>query len=325
MAFTPADTTQLVVAAQEGDGRARAALIGGHLPLLYNIVGRALGGHSDVDDVVQETLLRAVRDLRTLRDPASFRSWLVAIAVRQIGAHRSRQRAHTARESAFDETVELPVTGAGFEEAALLRMGISAQRREVAQASRWLDPPFRTLFSLWWQENAGWLSRAEVAAAAGMTVAHTGVRLQRMREQLDLARAIVAALNGQPRCTGLAGVVARWEGDRTPLWRKRIGRHVRECPVCTGAAAGRLALERLLLGLAPLAVPAGLVAALTAEGLLPGYAGSAAAGAGIAGGLQVTLLGKLAQALAAHPLATLATGAALAAGTAVTYVNWPAP
>ncbi|WP_425556378.1 RNA polymerase sigma factor, partial [Kitasatospora nipponensis] len=48
-----ADHAELVVAAQAGDDRAREELIAAYLPLLYNIVGRALGGHADVDDVVQ--------------------------------------------------------------------------------------------------------------------------------------------------------------------------------------------------------------------------------------------------------------------------------
>lgn len=319
---------RLVFAAQQGDARARDELIGAHLPLLYNIVGRALGGHADVDDVVQETLLRAVRDLRALRDPRSFRSWLVAIAIRQIGTHRYRQRSHAEQTLAFAETEELPVAGVSFEDMAIARMQVSAQRHEIARAGRWIDPQDRTLLALWWQENAGWLNRGEVAAALGLTVAHTGVRLQRMREQLDLARAIEAALHAQPICAVLAGVVSRWDGSHTPLWRKRIGRHVRGCPVCSAAAAGRLALERLLLGLTPLAVPAGLAATLAAKGLLSGaVAGtSAAAGpTGVAGGVHATLIGKVAQVLASHPLATLAGGAALAVGTTATYVNWPGP
>ncbi|MFF3500303.1 RNA polymerase sigma factor [Streptomyces sp. NPDC003247] len=47
-----------------------------YLPLVYNIVGRAMDGHPDVDDVVQETMLRAVRGLPALRQPDRFRSWL---------------------------------------------------------------------------------------------------------------------------------------------------------------------------------------------------------------------------------------------------------
>ncbi|KND42289.1 RNA polymerase sigma factor, partial [Streptomyces stelliscabiei] len=82
-----------IAAAQAGDRRALDELVAGWLPLVYNIVGRALNGHADVDDVVQETMLRAVDNLDTLRDPDSFRSWLVAIAMRQI---RDRARRRTA-------------------------------------------------------------------------------------------------------------------------------------------------------------------------------------------------------------------------------------
>src|SRR2546430_13858328 len=72
-----------VIAAQRGDRAALDALAAAYLPLIYNIVGRALNGHPDVDDVVQETMIRALRGLGDLRDPLAFRSWLVAIAVRQ--------------------------------------------------------------------------------------------------------------------------------------------------------------------------------------------------------------------------------------------------
>jgi RNA polymerase sigma factor (sigma-70 family) len=69
-----------IAAAQDGDRRALDELGEVRLPLVYNIVGRALNGHADVDDVVQETMLRAVDNLGSLRAPDSFRSWLVAIA-----------------------------------------------------------------------------------------------------------------------------------------------------------------------------------------------------------------------------------------------------
>lgn len=72
-------------AARAGDRAALDDLLTGHLPLLYNIVGRALDGHPDVDVVVQETMLDAVRGIGGLRDPAAFRSWLVAIAMSGYG------------------------------------------------------------------------------------------------------------------------------------------------------------------------------------------------------------------------------------------------
>ena len=86
-----------VIAAQRGDRAALDALAAAYLPLVYNIIGRAMNGHPDVDDVVQETMIRALRGIGDLRDPLAFRSWLVAIAVRQV---RDSYRARVAAAAA---------------------------------------------------------------------------------------------------------------------------------------------------------------------------------------------------------------------------------
>lgn len=323
-----ADHVRLVVAAQRGDQRAREELVSAYLPLLYNIVGRALSGHADVDDVVQETLLRAVRDLPALRTPESFRSWLVSITLRQINTYWLRQRTLADRTTLIDEALPVPDAAAPLEETTILRLRMSDERGQAAEAGRWLDAEHRVLLSLWWQECAGLLSRQDIADATGNSVAHTGVRLHRMREQLELSRTIVAALAAEPRCPGLDATVSGWDGARTSVWRKRIGRHVRECSICTGVAAERVPAEWLLAGLTPLAVPAALVGALIAKGLLSGTTVTAVTTAATASATGTTagggaLLGKL-HAVTAHPIATLATGAVLVTGTA-TYVAWPEP
>ena len=156
-----------VIAAQAGDARALDSLLAGYLPLVYNIVGRALSGHADVDDVVQETMLRAVRGLSGLRDPAAFRSWLVAVAVRQMREHyRARQTAPVAELA--DEVAD---PAADFVELTIVRLGLSGQRAETAQATRWLDPGDRELLALWWLEAAGELDRGELVAALGLPAA----------------------------------------------------------------------------------------------------------------------------------------------------------
>ncbi|MFF8291443.1 sigma-70 family RNA polymerase sigma factor [Streptomyces sp. NPDC016309] len=332
MGLMDADHARLVVAAQAGDERAREELLAAYLPLLYNIVGRALSGHADVDDVVQETLLRVVRDLPALRAPESFRSWLVSITLRQINSHWHRQRTLADRTTVMDEALRVPAVGAALEDRTMLRLHLSDERRQVVEAARWLDPDHRVLLSLWWQECAGLLSRHDIADATGLSAAHAGVRLQRMREQLDLSRTIVAALEANPRCPQLNETVVGWDGLRTPVWRKRIARHTRACPVCTATTTQRVPAELLLLDIAPLAVPATLIAALAAKGLL---SGTAAGAAGLAaahttvgtavggGGLHGSLIGKL-HAVTAHPMVSLATGAVIVAGAA-TYATWPEP
>jgi DNA-directed RNA polymerase specialized sigma24 family protein len=168
-----------------------------------------MGGHPDVEDVVQETMLLVVRDLPALRQPESVRAWALAIAMRRVGAHRERA---TATEARVAVVADVPGPVADFEELAIVRLRLTGERRQVAEASRWLDDEDRTVLALWWQEAAGELSRAEVAGALNTGTAYAAVRIQRMRGQLDRRRALVAALAGQPRCAELDGAIKGWDG-----------------------------------------------------------------------------------------------------------------
>src|SRR5580693_5292288 len=110
----------MVIAAQRGDRRALDTLLAQYLPLLYNIVGRALNGHADTDDVVQETMLRAVRSIGDVRDPAAFRSWLVAVAVRQVRDHVSGRPLQLVGDAP-----DLAGPGADFVDLTIMRLGLS--------------------------------------------------------------------------------------------------------------------------------------------------------------------------------------------------------
>lgn len=250
----------LVTAAQTGDQQAQDELVAGYLPLVYNIVGRALDGHADVDDVVQETMLRALAGLASLRDPASFRSWLVAIAMNEIRRHWQQRASGQKSPGPLHEAHDVADPGADFVDLTIIRLGLVGQRREVAEATRWLDTDDRALLSLWWLEVSGELSRAEVASAMELPTQHATVRVQRMKTQLETARIVVRALTAAPRCPYLAEVVAPWDGTPSALWRKRLARHVRDCAMCSGHGAGLVLAERLLVGLALVPVSAALAA-----------------------------------------------------------------
>jgi RNA polymerase sigma factor (sigma-70 family) len=247
-----------VVAAQRGDREALDALAAGYLPLVYNIVGRAMNGHPDVDDVVQETMLRAVRGVGELRDPTAFRSWLVAIAIRQV---RDSYRDRLARPPAAEFDAPVP----DFAEQTVERLGLSGQRRQAAEATRWLDDDDRPVLALWWQEIAGDLTRADLAAGLGLTPPHAAVRVARMKERLAASRTIVYALGRTPQCQNIAAITDGWDGEPSPLWRKRLARHVRDCTWCRAGAADMVPAEQLLGVLPLLAVPAGLAGRVLSE------------------------------------------------------------
>jgi RNA polymerase sigma factor (sigma-70 family) len=333
------DELAAVAAACRGDGGALAALAGAYLPLVYNIVGRAMNGHPDVDDVVQETMLRAVRGIGELRDPAAFRAWLVAIAMRQV---RDSYRERLARPPAVDSDAPAP----DFADQAIARLGLSGQREQAAEAVRWLDDDDRPVLALWWQEAAERISRAELAAGLGLTPAHAAVRVARMKERLVTSRMVVHALRRRPRCESLAAITGSWDEVPGPLWRKRLARHVRDCAWCLAGTGDMIPAERLLGGLPLIAAPAGLAARVlgrVSAGLPAGHgaptgqaapARRAMAGHGLRGlraarhGRHVRLLSQ-GGVLSAPPkliAASLAVLACAAGGTvAVAHAGRPAP
>ncbi|MET9293682.1 sigma-70 family RNA polymerase sigma factor [Streptomyces sp. NPDC003077] len=275
----------LVVAAQDGDQRAQDELIAEYLPLVYNIVGRALNGHADVDDVVQESMIRVLDGLPGLREPESFRSWLVAITMNQIRRHWNAHQSAPV-DGRLQDAHGVADPGADFVDLTIMRLGLAGQRRDVAEATRWLEADDRALLSLWWLEAVGVLTRAEVAAALELSPQHTAVRVQRMKAQLEAARVVVRALSATPRCQELAPMVAQWDGVPSALWRKRIARHARGCAVCSGLWSGLVPAEGLLAGLALVPVAATLAASV-GSGVLRSQSvaafGRDAAGEGLAG------------------------------------------
>ncbi|GAB3855484.1 sigma-70 family RNA polymerase sigma factor [Dactylosporangium cerinum] len=246
----------LVAAARDGDRAAVEALAARYLPLVYTVVGRGADRDLDVDDIVQDTMMRVVTGVSGVRQAERFRSWVVTIALRQLADARAearRSRLSRADDPAGDDRED---PAADFVGLTVLRQVLDTEQREIAEAARWLDPAFRVVLSLWWLEAGGHLTRAEVAEALELSAAHAGVRVQRMREQLDVARSVVRALDAAPGCPALRDTTSGWDGELDPLWRKRIARHVRDCPRCSERSRRLAAAEGLLAGLPLLAPPA---------------------------------------------------------------------
>ncbi|MFC7528736.1 sigma-70 family RNA polymerase sigma factor [Actinoplanes sp. GCM10030250] len=301
------DLTDLVRAAQDGSVGAMDQLITGHLSLIYNIIGRALSGHPDVDDLVQDTMLQAIRGLGSLREPDRFRSWLIAIAYRRVQMHlRSRKMTLSRRHP---DPVDIVDPVSDFAERTTAELVVAEQRRELAEAGRWLEDTDRRLLALWWQEASGDLTRTELAAVLGVKPNHAAVKVQRMKAQLDLSRGVVRALRAKPICPELSEQIRFWDGSTDSIWRKRLARHVRDCPKCRIHQNGLVAPERLLLGIVALPVPAALLAGIQAT--VHGGAAVAPAAAGTSLVAHVTTLVQH-KSLAAATVATVAVSGGFA-------------
>ena len=73
--------TELVVSAQAGDRQAFDALATSMYDQLYAVARRILRDGYAAEEAVQECLIRAWRDLRSLREPSSFEAWMHRLLV----------------------------------------------------------------------------------------------------------------------------------------------------------------------------------------------------------------------------------------------------
>ena len=65
-----------------------------HLDAGYTLARHLVGDAADAEDVVQESVLRALRYFHTLRDPADARAWFLAIVRRECWEGRGRSTPH---------------------------------------------------------------------------------------------------------------------------------------------------------------------------------------------------------------------------------------
>jgi len=77
----PSDAV-LVLAARAGEDWAREALFRRHAPMVNGLAYRVMGRDEDVDDLVQDSFVQALRGLDRLAEPQAFAAWLGSIVVR---------------------------------------------------------------------------------------------------------------------------------------------------------------------------------------------------------------------------------------------------
>ena len=83
----------LVTRAREGDQDAFRVLVERHSQALFRLAYRMTGNEHDAEDMVQETFLRACRQLSRFESRSSFHTWLHRIAANcSLDLLRKRQR-----------------------------------------------------------------------------------------------------------------------------------------------------------------------------------------------------------------------------------------
>lgn len=171
------DETELLARARSGDVQARDTLVRAYLPDVYRVTRRVLNDPDMAEDAAQDAILNALAALHRFRGEASFRTWLLRIAVnaaRTVGRRQGRRR-----EVSLVLADNEPSRGVDPAVRAVLRTEVE----RVEGLLQRLPPKQRMVVALRVQQG---LSYAEVAAALGCTEGaarvnyHLGVK--RLRE-----------------------------------------------------------------------------------------------------------------------------------------------
>ena len=95
LAARPTDDVDLIAAWQAGDERGASELVARHAKALARFLSGAGAPEADVDDLVQETFIRAFRAIGGFRGQCQFRTWLLTIgsnALKDLGRRMARRR-----------------------------------------------------------------------------------------------------------------------------------------------------------------------------------------------------------------------------------------
>jgi len=147
-----------------GDSEAFRSLVERHSRYVFNVAYRLTGSAPDAEDIVQDTFLKAYRQLSRFEARADFRTWIHRIAVnRSIDLIRSRKHRELGQDPEDLERgadAGVPV-GAGPD-----RLLLSVEIRErVSDGLAHLTPSERLAFTLRHVEG---LPIREVASAMGL-------------------------------------------------------------------------------------------------------------------------------------------------------------
>ncbi len=245
---TARDDADLARAAAGGDRVAFAAIYDRYTDRLYDFCVGMLRDRDAAADCVQDVFLTAATRLAQLREPDRLRSWLYAIA-RNEALNRIRQR---RREDLSEEppemasdTPDLDVLAARSELAALIN-----------DACGGLSDRDRTVFELAYRHG---LDGPELADALGVSHTNANTLLGRLRDTVErslgallVSRRAAAVPN---TCSELVALLGEWDGRFTVLMRKRVARHIDNCPTCDDERR-RMVNPVALLGSAPVFVSA---------------------------------------------------------------------
>lgn len=226
---------ELIVAVHGGEARALDELLARHEKQVFRFGLRMCGSEEDARDVLQETLIAAVRGLPEFRGQADLSTWLYQIARSFCIKARRRRVGEPAGKLALDEREvrELATEEPGVDERVHAR-----EIGDVLQSAI-LSLPVHHREVIVLKDVEG-LTAEEVATVLGEDVAAVKSRLHRARAGMREAVSTLLGREGEGPatrpCPELTEELSQYAaGDIDQATCASIEAHVAGCPRCKDA------------------------------------------------------------------------------------------
>lgn len=169
---------ELIARWKRGDQRAATELVSRHAQALARFAA-SFGAREEIDDLVQDTFVRAFQSLDGFRGESSFRTWLFTIERRLL---LDRRRAEKRRPSRVE--VQEGDASTDYDALDVLVAGEAASR--VRDAMTRLSPTQREVFALRVGEGLSYREIAEVVGTTeGAARVHYHNAMRAVKEYLD--------------------------------------------------------------------------------------------------------------------------------------------
>ncbi|MGI9090520.1 MAG: RNA polymerase sigma factor [Gemmatimonadaceae bacterium] len=176
-AADPSDT-ELIRRWRSGDGVAATKLVERHAPAVARFVATS-GERNDVDEVVQDTFVRAFGAMDSFRGDSAFRTWLFTIA-RRLVLDRRRSERRSRNVSSVEEgdaVTQFDALDGMVADESLLRVG---------RALNALSPRQRETFTLRVEQGLSYKEIADITGSTeGAARVHYHNAMRAVKEFLD--------------------------------------------------------------------------------------------------------------------------------------------
>ena len=179
---------QLIQRTLDGDDAAFAGLVDKYQKQVHALVWRKIGDFHFAEEITQDTFIKAHQQLRTLKKPQRFASWLYVIASNLCGTWLRNKNVRTQLQEHIDKSVDERATYSEHIVKENNHITVETQRNVVKKLLAKLGESERTVMTL---HYFGEMSCSEIGAFLGVSTNTVKSRLRRAQQRLKKEEPII--------------------------------------------------------------------------------------------------------------------------------------